>query len=281
MTIAAKSALVADRMGRTADGGVDGTRMTPLRILFVDDEPDLRTVVGFSLALDPQITTRTCASGHEALGVAAEWLPDLILCDVMMPVMDGPATLARLRENPQTAQIPLVFMTARARAHECEYLLSLGARGVIAKPFDPASLAQAVRGYLPGHGNAADGGGIGENAPDDKAKESVEFADRLRRDRASLLKWQAMLRSGAAPASALRDLESCAHKLAGAAGLFGFDRVSRSASALEEAIVDRPPGGDIPDDIEGALDALVGWIEESIPGECRHDAVADLASAHR
>ncbi len=67
-----------------------------------------------SLRLDPDFTVRGCASGEEGLAVAAEEMPDLILLDVMMPVMDGPTTLARLRENPRTAGIPVIFMTARA-----------------------------------------------------------------------------------------------------------------------------------------------------------------------
>src|SRR5262249_27529105 len=118
------------------------------RILVVDDEPDIRKVVERSLARDPGFTTRCCASGHEALAVAAEWSPDLILLDVMMPPMDGPATLARLRENPPTAEIPVVFLTARATSQELDDLRSLGAVGAIAKPFDPRALRESVRDYL-------------------------------------------------------------------------------------------------------------------------------------
>jgi CheY-like chemotaxis protein len=120
------------------------------RILVVDDEPDIRKVVERSLARDPEFATRSCASGHEALATAAEWSPHLILLDVMMPPMDGPATLARLRENPSTADTPVVFLTARASSQELDGLRSLGAVGVIAKPFDPKALRESVRGYLQG-----------------------------------------------------------------------------------------------------------------------------------
>jgi CheY-like chemotaxis protein len=68
---------------------------------------------------------------------AIDWEPDVILMDVMMPVMDGPETLSHLRENARTAKIPVVFMTARAQTREVEHFLSLGAAGVILKPFDP------------------------------------------------------------------------------------------------------------------------------------------------
>jgi two-component system OmpR family response regulator len=122
--------------------------MTGFRILHVDDEPDIRELVGLSLSLDPALTVRSCASGAEAVTAAAEWKPDLILCDVVMPLMDGPATLARLRECPQTAGFPLVFMTARVQERDLAYFKSIGASGVIVKPFDPMRLAESVRREL-------------------------------------------------------------------------------------------------------------------------------------
>ena len=123
--------------------------MTDIRILLVDDEPDIREVVDVSLGLDREFRTRACASGADALVTAAEWSPSLILLDVMMPVMDGPATLANLRKNPRTAHIPVVFLTARTQACEIEQYISLGAQGVLSKPFDPMTLAASVRSYLP------------------------------------------------------------------------------------------------------------------------------------
>lgn len=123
--------------------------MTEIRILLVDDEPDVREVVDVSLGLDPQFKTRACASGADALITAADWTPSIILLDVMMPFMDGPTTLANLRKNPRTAHIPVVFLTARTRADEIEQYTSLGAQGVLSKPFDPMTLAASVRSYLP------------------------------------------------------------------------------------------------------------------------------------
>jgi len=125
-----------------------------IRILYVDDEADIRDIAAMSLELDPGFEVRTASSGVEALPAAAEWKPHLILLDVMMPVMDGPTTFARLREQPETMDIPVVFITARTQAHEVEGFKALGAKGVIAKPFDPMSLAPTVRGYLAG-GEAA------------------------------------------------------------------------------------------------------------------------------
>ena len=129
--------------------------MNSLRILHVDDEPDIREIVELSLGLDPEFSVRSCASGTDALATAAAWSPDMILCDVMMPVMDGPATLARLRECLQTVNIPVVFMTARVQTRDLEHFRSLGATGVIAKPFNPMMLANSVRNHLRSAGLAA------------------------------------------------------------------------------------------------------------------------------
>jgi two-component system OmpR family response regulator len=122
--------------------------MTDIRILVVDDEPDIREVVDVSLGLDREFKMRACASGADALVMAAEWSPTLILLDVMMPRMDGPATLANLRRNPRTAQIPVVFLTARTQTDEIAQYISLGAQGVLSKPFNPMTLAASVRSYL-------------------------------------------------------------------------------------------------------------------------------------
>ena len=122
--------------------------MSALRVLHVDDEPDIRELVEISLGLDPDLSVKSCSSGADALDAAADWSPDLILIDVMMPVMDGPQTLGHLREHSATAKIPVVFMTARAQARELAHFLSLGAAGVIPKPFDPMTLAGAVRQYV-------------------------------------------------------------------------------------------------------------------------------------
>lgn len=120
------------------------------RILYVDDEADIREVAAMSLELDPGFEVCTAASGEEALRIAPEWKPDLILLDVMMPGMDGPTTFAMLRDQPETAATTVVFITARTQAQEVEGFRALGAKGVIAKPFDPMSLAATVRRYLEG-----------------------------------------------------------------------------------------------------------------------------------
>ena len=81
------------------------------------------------------------SSGAEGVALVRAELPDAVVLDVMMPGMDGPATLAELRADPVTASIPVVFLTAKVQAAERRRLEELGAAGVVAKPFDPMSLA--------------------------------------------------------------------------------------------------------------------------------------------
>lgn len=115
------------------------------RVLYVEDDPDIQMVAQMALEVVGGLTLRTCSSGQEAVQAAASFNPDLILLDVMMPGMDGPATLAELRKLPATAATPVVFMTAKVQTAEVTHYKSLGAVGVIAKPFDPMELPQQVR----------------------------------------------------------------------------------------------------------------------------------------
>ena len=123
---------------------------TIAKVMLVDDEADIRTVGKMSLARVGKWVVVLASSGAEALPLAVSERPDVVLLDVMMPGMDGPTTLAKLREQPETATIPVIFMTAKAQKTEVERYLSLGARGVIAKPFDPLGLPAEVRRIMGG-----------------------------------------------------------------------------------------------------------------------------------
>jgi two-component system OmpR family response regulator len=113
-------------------------------ILYVDDEPDVREVVELSLGLAPQLQVHTCDSGHSALQKLPQLRPDLLLLDVMMPGLDGPATYKQMQGEPQLSGIPVIFLTAKAMPQEVERFRQLGAIGVISKPFDPMQLAEQV-----------------------------------------------------------------------------------------------------------------------------------------
>jgi two-component system OmpR family response regulator len=118
------------------------------KVLLVDDEPDIRRIGQISLEHVGQWTVVQAQSGLQALTLAANERPDVILLDVMMPELDGPGTFARLREDPATASIPVIFMTAKAQPHEVASYRALGAAGVIAKPFDPMSLPGEIRSIV-------------------------------------------------------------------------------------------------------------------------------------
>ncbi|WP_420146134.1 response regulator [Sphingobium sp.] len=118
-----------------------------LRVLYVDDDRDIRHIVRLSLALDPAIDLRLYEEGAEALdGMKADaWRPDLVMLDVMMPRMDGPTLMAALRDLPGFARTPFIFVTARAREADVQSYRAAGAKGVILKPFNPLTLAADIR----------------------------------------------------------------------------------------------------------------------------------------
>lgn len=124
--------------------------MTPLRVLYVDDEPDIREVALLALGLDPGIEVRAAASGPEALDLisSGEFRPDVLMLDMMMPGMDGAQTLDAIRAWPSAAELPVVFITARAQAHEVARFRAMGALDVMTKPFDPMTLALELRAVL-------------------------------------------------------------------------------------------------------------------------------------
>ena len=191
--------------------------MINLYTLLVDDEPDIREVIDLSLALDPLFRVRACPSGRDAVKAAIEWRPDLILLDVMMPIMDGPTTLAELRADRRTATIPVVFMTARAQMHECERLRSLGAAGVIAKPFDPIQLPAQVRACM--------------------TQASTPLQDFLRRLDEATATLAACRTSPAelGERGTLIQIKGIAQTLTGISRAHGFTGISLESEALEEA----------------------------------------------
>ena len=225
-----------------------GSGVKSYRILHVDDDPLMRDVVELALGFDSEFVVMSCAGGEEALAAVPGWQPDLIILDVLMPEMDGPALLARLRENPDTAKIPVIFITGRAPANERERLMALGAAAVIAKPFYPVKLADTVRRHLQSIKLASAG---------------YNFAQRLRTDAATLATFREKLRNGANSTFVPEEFQSIVHKLAGAAGVFDFQAVSTTAASLEDAIIEQRTGRGMPGTIEVNLDALLECIERT------------------
>ncbi len=113
-------------------------------VLCVDDDPDILAVVSLALRTLGGLTVHAAGSGRDALDVLAREQVDLVLLDVMMPGMDGLETLAAMRRDARTAAVAVVLMTARVQLYE-QTQPPEGVHAVIAKPFDPVSLASRLR----------------------------------------------------------------------------------------------------------------------------------------
>jgi CheY-like chemotaxis protein len=118
------------------------------RILIVDDEDDIREVAQVSLELVGHFEVLTASGGRAGVLSARAEMPDAILLDVMMPDMDGPATLSELKADPITRDIPVIFLTAKTQTAERSRLAGLGAAGILTKPFDPLKLSAEVAATL-------------------------------------------------------------------------------------------------------------------------------------
>jgi len=115
------------------------------KIMLVEDDPDIQLITRLSLEVGGGYEVSVCGSGAEALQSAPAYAPDLIVLDVMMPGMDGPATMDALRALPALAATPVVFFTANTHELVRQDLLRRGALGVIIKPIEPTALVEQVR----------------------------------------------------------------------------------------------------------------------------------------
>jgi CheY-like chemotaxis protein len=119
-----------------------------MRVLINDDEEDTRSIASMSLTILGGLEVIEAENGQDGVNKAAAEQPDVILLDMMMPIMDGPSTLEALRSNDRTRNIPVIFLTAKAMTSEIERLKRMGARGILTKPFDPTVLATQMKAIL-------------------------------------------------------------------------------------------------------------------------------------
>ncbi len=124
------------------------TAIATKRILFIEDELNVRQVVKACLEALGGWNVLLAASGQEGLAKAVSEKPDAILLDVMMPGMDGLALLQELKSNPVTQSIPIVFLTARLSLTEPQRFQELGVQGAIAKPFNSLTLVPKIANAL-------------------------------------------------------------------------------------------------------------------------------------
>lgn len=122
--------------------------MSSKRILIVDDEESILAVVRVSLKMTTTWDVCTATSGSEGIQIARAKQPDAILLDVMMPDMSGVETFQHLQADPQTASIPIIFLTARIRGGAANGIHDLNCAGAITKPFDALKLAERIAAIL-------------------------------------------------------------------------------------------------------------------------------------
>lgn len=124
--------------------------MSP-RVLVVDDDPQVLRLMRVNLELEGYDVV-SAPDGEEALEAVVSERPDVVVCDVMMPGVDGLTVLRNLRANPRTSKIPFVVVSAKAQRADVQAALDMGADRYITKPFDPQDLLDAVESLLPRNG---------------------------------------------------------------------------------------------------------------------------------
>ncbi len=124
--------------------GARATRMTPpFRVVLIDDDPDLRQLIKVTLEFTAGWEVATASNGAEGIELVRKLNPDAVVADVMMPVMDGYEVCHRLKQDPRSATIPVVLLTARKELDDA-LIESSGAAGVLFKPFEPDELAARI-----------------------------------------------------------------------------------------------------------------------------------------
>ena len=204
-------------------------------ILCVDDDPDICEVVQATLCLVAGLDVHTAGSGEQAIDLAYEFRPDLILMDVMMPGLDGPATLKRIRNSALISETPVIFLTAKVLPAEIARFVHLGAIGVIRKPFDPIKLGDELLALWEGRDCAR------EAVDTDNAQSQVQcqidsladgFLQRTRADAARLADMFEHIRAG--DRSMLKEVVRIAHSINGTGAMLGFPQLSAAGEAIEE-----------------------------------------------
>lgn len=207
-------------------------------VLYVDDDADICSVVQATLRLVPGLQVQTADCGKRAIDIALEFRPELVLMDVMMPGLDGPSTLQRMRESVLLEDIPVVFMTAKVLPTEISQLLQMGAIGVIIKPFDPMKLYSELLA-LWDKGGAARQGPIAASGQPAVAQAQVDSLtiSFLQRAWADVIKLANMIeRAQSGDRSVISEIERISHSLHGAGAMFGFPNISEMGGTMARIV---------------------------------------------
>lgn len=116
-----------------------------MKILIIERDEDVRSVASLSLKLIGGLQVVEAEGASQGLELAVKEKPDAILLDMLSPQMEGTETITELKSNPETASIPVVFLTTRTLSSDSEQMINLGAAGIVHKPFDPMTLASQIQ----------------------------------------------------------------------------------------------------------------------------------------
>ncbi len=230
------------------------------RILHVDDENDIRQVARLALETVGGFTVEGCASGREALEKGPQFGPQLILLDVMMPGLDGPATFEAMKEIDGLREVPVVFVTAKVMPSELQRFLDIGAAGVIAKPFDPMAISGQLRE-------------IWQQAMSDSDAKFAEKFEALRKAYAGRLDERlkemeghrdALASASGSDGETVEHILQAAHKLAGNAATFGFAELGEAAAELEQVCEGAGNDGPLQDPVRREIVDRVGALRKLI-----------------
>jgi CheY-like chemotaxis protein len=200
-----------------------------------------------ALSLDGHLAVHGGETGEQAMILARELQPDLILLDVMMPGLDGPSTLKLMRADPATKSIPVVFMTAKAMPREIAEFRGLGAIGVISKPFEAMQLATQVLSLWQAHERALE-----NSLPILTIQLGKKFLERTKDEAVSMRKL--IERAYQGDSTVMSQLRHLGHKINGTGTTLGFDSVSGCGREIEHLIEERAVGGRLG---EGAVDSAL------------------------
>jgi CheY-like chemotaxis protein len=200
------------------------------RILLVEDDKDIAGLVVMVLAEQAGYAVRACLSARQALEALSDFQPDLILLDVMMPEADGLSALKGLRAREATRDTPVVFLTAMAAPADMACYESVGALGVVTKPFDPLTLAPTLERLWNGRKAAR-----GERRPNPQFEAlRREYAAELPERITALCTAAAGVREKGWDRPLVEWLRLQAHRLAGSAGIYRMSDLHRAAGVLED-----------------------------------------------
>jgi CheY-like chemotaxis protein len=200
-------------------------------ILYIDDDRDILSLARLALEKIGGFHVETCSSGSKGIAVAEATQPDMIMLDVMMPGIDGPSLLRNLKKHERFSGTPVVFMTARVQSAELDKYASLGAAGIIPKPFNPVTLPDELRSLWESYKE-----NIRCNMEEGIADLRRQYIQNLPAKRADIENFWRRARMGTLSPAVIKKTACLTHNLASSGEIYGYRAVSRYAKLLEELL---------------------------------------------